>query len=153
MVCDFNEKYVENVTCELKGLRRQYIVANLEADTIGVFKNFSVHIKIYKFYNQFRPFLVDVKLNVCDVINKKSTSNFYGNTVVRLMAKYTSIIKCPVIGHIFIRNFELKVDYFKDIMEDGKYRFNFIFFETMEWLGNLTLYGEILTNYRRLKTA
>uniref|UniRef100_T1GEA9 Uncharacterized protein n=1 Tax=Megaselia scalaris TaxID=36166 RepID=T1GEA9_MEGSC len=151
MVCDFNENYAENGTCELKGLGRQFIVANLEADVKKPFKNISIHLKMFKFYNQFRPFLVDVEFNVCDAFNKKSALNFYGNTLMRLMMKYTNIRKCPISGHVFIKNFELKVDYFKNIMEDGKYRFNFMFFETAEWLANFTFYGEILTNYRRPK--
>lgn len=94
IACEPNSKWVENATCALNVIGRQVVVANMEMDTKNALKNLTVHFKLYKFYNQFRPFLIDVTFNVCDVVRKKGPSNFYSNLVVRVLSKFSNSTKC-----------------------------------------------------------
>lgn len=96
IVCEISTNWAENTTCGLKVIGREPVVANLDTFVKMPLSQLTVHLKLYKFFNQFRPFLVDVKVNICDVINKKSTLNFYGNTLIRIWSKYTNAVKCPI---------------------------------------------------------
>lgn len=95
LVCEHNSKWTENVSCALKILGREH-VANMKLDLKKEISDVSIHLKIYKFYNQFRPFLVDVSFNFCNVLNKKNIAHFYINTILRVLSKYSNVIKCPL---------------------------------------------------------
>lgn len=94
--CEPNAEYLDNVTCELNVIGRQVVVANIEWDAKTAFNNLTVHFKLFKFYNQFRPFLIDVTFNVCDVAHKRVASNFYSNLVVRVISKISNSTKCVI---------------------------------------------------------
>lgn len=103
IVCEANAEYTEHVTCGLKVIGRNVVVANMELDTKRPFKNISVNFKMFKFYNQFRPFLVNVSFNVCDLLGKKIQSNFFNNLMIRVLAKYSNSVKCPLEVSYFYR--------------------------------------------------
>ncbi|KAL5284317.1 hypothetical protein ACFFRR_006540 [Megaselia abdita] len=151
LVCDTSPKWAENVTCDLKVMGRNVVFANMEMDVKRPLNNISVHFQIFKFYNQFRPFIVDVSFSVCDVLSKKSESNFYINSMLRILSKFSNAVKCPLNGHLYARNLEIKYQYFKVFMEEGKYRLNFYFFEgyRLNSVGNATIYVEIFQKYIR----
>lgn len=94
--CEPNSNYLDNVTCELNVIGRQVVVANMEWDAKKDLKNLTVHFQLFKFYNQFRPFLIDVTFNLCDVAQKKVASNFYSNLVVRVISKISNSTKCDI---------------------------------------------------------
>lgn len=97
IVCEANPKYVENATCELNVIGRQVVVANMEMEAKNALKNLTVHFQLFKFYNQFRPFLINVTFNVCDIVYKKVPSNFYSNLVIRTISKFSnSQEKCSI---------------------------------------------------------
>lgn len=96
LVCEPSQKWTDNVTCGLKVIGRNVVVANMEMDSKYPFKNISVHFQLFKFYSQFRPFLIDVKFNACDIWNKRVISNFYINVMLRILAKFSNALKCPL---------------------------------------------------------
>ncbi|KAL5284303.1 hypothetical protein ACFFRR_006534 [Megaselia abdita] len=153
IVCDPSPKWTENATCDLKVIGRNVVVANMEMDIKQPFKNVSVHFQFFKFYNQFRPFLIDVNFNVCNTLFKKSASNFYMNLLLRVLSKYSNAVNCHLEGHLYARNLEIKYEFFKFFIEEGKYRFNFEFFEgyPLESLGKVTLFFEIFNKYKKPK--
>lgn len=105
LVCEPSPKWTENATCELKVIGRDAVVANLEMDAKQQFNNISVHFKVFKFYNQFRPYLIDLKFNACDILRKKIVSNFYINTAIRILSKFSNAVKCPLnVSIIYDKN-------------------------------------------------
>lgn len=96
LVCEPSPKWTQNATCDLKVIGRNAVVANMEMDSTHPFRNISVHFQLFKFYNQFRPFLIDINFNACDIFSKKAMSNFYANTVVRILSKFSNAVKCPL---------------------------------------------------------
>lgn len=63
---------------------------------------------MYKFYNQFRPFLYNFSLNVCDYIVKSRPQNFFiswllGSDGIGIFLK--SLKKCPIEA---VREFVIK---------------------------------------------
>lgn len=96
LVCEPSPKWAANATCALKVIGRNVVIANLEMDARRTFKNITIHAKLFKFYNQFRPFFVDIKFNLCDILNKKSASNFYISQALRVISKYSNAVRCPL---------------------------------------------------------
>lgn len=96
LVCDFEPEMIENASCNLKVVGRNVVVANMDMDLKYAFKNWSVHFQFFKFYSQFRPFLIDVHFNVCDILSKKSNTNFFINLIIRIALKYSNAIMCPL---------------------------------------------------------
>lgn len=97
LVCEPVPKWVENATCHLKVVGRNDVVANMDMDIKETFKNVTIHFQLFKFYNQFRPFLIDITFNMCDVLKQKSISNFYVNQLKRVLSKYgNNGVKCPM---------------------------------------------------------
>ncbi|KAL5284318.1 hypothetical protein ACFFRR_006541 [Megaselia abdita] len=123
----------------------------MEMDVKKSFKNVSVHFQIFKFYNQFRPFLVDVSFSVCDILSKKSASSYYINTMIRVLSKFSNAVKCPLKGHVYARNLEIKYDFFKMFIDEGRYRFNFEFFADypLDSAGKVTMYLEVFNKYTK----
>lgn len=168
IACEPNPKWAVNVTCELKVLGREHVVSNMEMDLANTLRNISINLTLYKFYNQFRPFLINVHFNVCDILNNKIISNFYANTFIRIVRKYSNAVMCPLPvssfllyfhsknllfskkNHLYVRRLEIKNEYMKMILDEGKYRFNVKFYEDYpkEYIGSIIVFGEIVRNYR-----
>lgn len=96
LVCEPSPKWTENATCNLKVIGRNVVVANMEMDSKAQFNNISVHFQLFKFYSQFRPFLINIDFNVCDVISKRAPSRFYVNAMLRILSKFSNAIRCPL---------------------------------------------------------
>lgn len=96
LVCEHSSKWIDNNTCNLKVIGRNLVVANMEMDLKRTLKNISVHIDISKFYSGFRPYLVNITFNACDVLNKKAASGFYINLFLRILSKYSNAVQCPL---------------------------------------------------------
>ena len=94
--CKFNSKYVDNGTCNLKVLGRNLIRANVEYDLVTPMKNVTAFIKGYKFYNQFRPFLVNEVINLCKITNKDGfeSHNFFAKFFIRILRKVSNVFLC-----------------------------------------------------------
>ncbi|KAL5273759.1 hypothetical protein ACFFRR_000482 [Megaselia abdita] len=149
IVCETSSKWIENATCRLKVIGRNVVVANMEMDTKNPFRNISVHFQVFKFYSQFRPYIINTAFNICDILKKRAASNFYINTIIRILSKFSNAIQCPLSGHIYAKNLEIKYEYLRLFVEERKYRLNFKFYEGLDTLANVTMYAEIINKYSR----
>lgn len=112
--CHGNPKFVENATCYLKAVRRDTVLAFMDLDVIDMLKNITVRYRVFKFYNQFRPFLVDIEFNWCDVFSLKSIGSFYANQIVRIARKYCNIMYCKLsVNPLSIEIFQDYSSYFR----------------------------------------
>ena len=103
LVCEPSPVYVENATCALKIVARNVAIANMEMDLRGIHRNVSVVLKMFQFYNQFRPFLIDTRFNLCDLVKGSFIPNFYVSTLRRILLKFSNSIQCPMkVGLLYI---------------------------------------------------
>ncbi|KAL5284812.1 hypothetical protein ACFFRR_006867 [Megaselia abdita] len=149
--CDGNTKYLDNVTCHLKPLRRDFVIANLDGDIIDTLKNISVRYRAFKYYTQFRPFMVDISFNWCEIIHNKYLYGFYANQLMRVLKKYCNIIHCQLRGHIYAKDLQLNYDAIKIFVDESRYKLLFEFFEgyPQEYLGNITIFFEVYNKFRK----
>lgn len=107
--CIFNPKYVANGTCSLRMKARGLAVANVDYDILIDMWNVSAHVVMYKYYNQFRPFLIDEKALLCKLITDisyMSGMNYFAKTVYRIVRKFSNAILFFVITrYIFCYRF------------------------------------------------
>ena len=105
--CNFNPKYVANGSCSLKVPGRNLVLANVDYDLITPMKNITVFGKVFKFYNQFRPFLIDEIVNLCKLANPGGfgSYNFFVKLIARIILKSSNTIKCyhEVIFFLFLQ--------------------------------------------------
>lgn len=113
--CDGNAKLVDNITCNLKALRRDMVIANLDLDVITTLQNVSAHFQVFKNYNEFRPFLIDAKFNWCEAIHQKGITGFYVNQMIRVLRKFSNIVKCKLKVGFLLKLKLFSNFYFRDI--------------------------------------
>lgn len=94
--CVFNPDYIDNASCSLKAVRRNLTLANLDYDLKKPMKNVTAKFQMLKFYNQFRPFLINSWLNVCQLSKKNGIDiyNFFVKLFYRLAFKTTNTFRC-----------------------------------------------------------
>lgn len=168
--CHGSPKFVENATCLLKAVRRDMVVGNLNLDVISSLRNVSCHYKVFKYYNQFRPFLIDARFNWCEAIHQRGITGFYINQLMRVLRKFSNIVKCHLKvsyfyiiknkhnilfqGHLYAKDLYLNFEIFKKfIFENGQFKLSFMFFEgyPLEYLGNVTVFFEVYTKFTKPK--
>ncbi|KAH8397150.1 hypothetical protein KR215_009809, partial [Drosophila sulfurigaster] len=109
IVCTGNAKYIENVTCPVKARNWNNAVAYMDCDLVLPLQNTTIHFKLFKkdYANQYKPFLIDVRFNLCDIISKRNYL-VYGTIVWKTMQRFTNVNhSCPLIGHLYARNMYL----------------------------------------------
>lgn len=87
-----DQKYITNQSASLLVPERNRVLANYEGDVVQNLKNLSVHFMLYKFYNQFRPFLINELVNVCQA--SRLMGNYFVKTAVRVLTKYGNGVQC-----------------------------------------------------------
>lgn len=97
--CSFSQKYVANGTCSLKLIARNEVVFNSDFDLVLPLKNVTFHIRVLKFYNQYRPFVINDWVNLCNMIRNKGIFNFFVKAYVSNLSRFSNAIIChhPVI--------------------------------------------------------
>lgn len=106
--CNFNPKYVANGTCTLKMKSRQAFIANVEYDLLIEMKNVIANPVMYKFYNQFRPFLIDQTVKLCEITDKNSFlagMNYYTKTIYRIVNRNTNALICHHKVSLYFQKF------------------------------------------------
>lgn len=94
---EFNRKYLVNAISSLRMKSRNSVNFNIECDLLVNVKNVFAHAVLYKFYNQFRPFLFNDSAVLCDVLKPNSYLGgvqYFGKTVIRIMKRYSNMIQC-----------------------------------------------------------
>ncbi|XP_060651395.1 uncharacterized protein LOC132788095 [Drosophila nasuta] len=157
-----------NVTCLIKAINWSKAIAKIDMYLIRPLKNISIHFKLFKkdYANQYKPFLIDVRFNLCDIISKRNYL-VYGTIVWKTMQRFTNVNhSCPLIGHLYARNMYLD-DIYLPSFPLGFYKILFnvndvnrdqiedhgsiaLFFEAMEERRSKTKKGQISNIYYML---
>lgn len=107
--CVFNPEYIDNGSCYLKIVRRNLILANVDYDLKIPMTNVTAHFRMMKFYNQFRPFLINSWLSVCQLSKKDGIDvyNFFVKLFYRLAAKTTNAFVCHhLVSILYWKSFD-----------------------------------------------
>ncbi|KAH8321660.1 hypothetical protein KR074_011387, partial [Drosophila pseudoananassae] len=149
--CGTAPKYSANASCVVKAINWNKAVANMDVYLIGELKNISVRIQIFKrdYTNKMQPFLVDVTINLCDIIQRRSYVP-YGRMYWNVLKRYTNINhSCPFSGHMFSREMYLDEKLIPMVLPLGTYKVTFNFFENFqnkprEFFGYINIFIEAM---------
>ncbi|KAH8260965.1 hypothetical protein KR044_001107, partial [Drosophila immigrans] len=147
--CIANSKYSVNYTCSIKAINWSKSTVFIDFILLRPVFNisvsqmnarylsceayillFQIHLRVLKkdYSNQYQPFLIDVRYNLCDLISKRK-SLIYGTIVWRIMKRFTNVNhSCPYSGHVYSRNLFLDESYIP-ILPIGVYKIIFNFTE------------------------
>lgn len=98
---DVNPEHIENSTCNLKVVDRNTVLANVDYDLKLSMKNITARFQLFKFYNQFRPFLINNVFNLCKLLKNGDYYNFFVKLFYRLVVKNTNTFVCHHDVRIF----------------------------------------------------
>nr|XP_017092685.2 uncharacterized protein LOC108122567 [Drosophila bipectinata] len=108
LVCEsYNQSWFVFHNCRLKAVRRDRIVLNINGTLLYPAQVIHVHGKLFKRANGYKPWLIDVKLDVCRFV--KRNYNPVAKMIYNLFKKFTNINHtCPFEGPQIIKGFYLK---------------------------------------------
>lgn len=106
--CTYSPKYMANGNCSLKIVARNEAVANADWDLVLPLKNITFSIRVLKFYNQFRPFLINDWINLCRLLSNKGIFNFFIKSFVANISRFSNAVICH---HPVIRCFSFHINY------------------------------------------
>nr|XP_016940301.1 uncharacterized protein LOC108017703 [Drosophila suzukii] len=104
--CLVNKTRVSNVTCHVKPINWNMAVVNVDASLLMPVLNPIFRAQFFKkdYSNQYKPFLVDVTINMCEVIEKRNYIP-YGVIAWKLLKRFTNVNhSCPFTGQITCRD-------------------------------------------------
>ncbi|XP_043663001.1 uncharacterized protein LOC122626702 [Drosophila teissieri] len=104
--CLVNRTRVSNVSCHVKAVNWNLAVVNMDCFMIVPLPNPIIRIQVFAkdYSNQYKPFLVDVKIRICEAIERR---NFipYGVIIWKLFKRYTNVNhSCPFLGQLIARD-------------------------------------------------
>ncbi|EDW33271.1 GL20304 [Drosophila persimilis] len=100
--CVGNPERVKNISCNLKAVNWTRAIANMDCYLPVPLYNPVLFKRDYS--NQWKPFLVDVSVNVGDVISRRSFLP-YGVIMWKMLQRFTNVNHSfPISGHLFARN-------------------------------------------------
>ncbi|KAH8348598.1 hypothetical protein KR084_009058, partial [Drosophila pseudotakahashii] len=104
--CQVNQTRVSNVSCHVKAINWNMGVVNMDCFMIVPLVNPVIRVQVFvkDYSNQFKPFLVDVTVKICEVIEKR---NFipYGVIMWKLFKRFTNVNhSCPFSGQLTVRD-------------------------------------------------
>ncbi|KAH8277962.1 hypothetical protein KR018_010842, partial [Drosophila ironensis] len=149
--CDTSPKHSANASCIVKALNWNRAVANMDVDLVGPLKNISVRTQVFKrdYTNKFQPFLVDVNINICDIIQRRNYLP-YGKIIWNLVKLYSNFNhSCPLSGHLFARGVFINEKYVPVNFPLGLYKFSVRIFENfmekpIENVGAIRFYAQAM---------
>lgn len=92
--CTASPKYVANDTCSIKMIARNEVVANVDFDLVLPLKNVTLYIRVLKFYNQFKPFLINDWVNLCKVLRSKGIFKLFITSFLNYVSNYSNVLNC-----------------------------------------------------------
>ncbi|XP_002138978.1 uncharacterized protein [Drosophila pseudoobscura] len=104
--CVGNPERVKNISCNLKAVNWTRAIANMDCYLPVPLYNPVIRLQLFKrdYSNQWKPFLVDVSVNVGDVISRRSFLP-YGVIMWKMLQRFTNVNHSfPISGHLFARN-------------------------------------------------
>ncbi|KAH8412765.1 hypothetical protein KR009_005396, partial [Drosophila setifemur] len=106
MECIGNPERVKNISCHVKPINWNLGVGNMDCFLTYPLINPYGRLQVFQrdYSNQFKPFLIDVTINICEVIEKR---NFipYGVIVWKMLRRFTNANhSCPFVGQMTCRD-------------------------------------------------
>ncbi|CAD7089840.1 unnamed protein product [Hermetia illucens] len=124
MICeDSDPSIITNASCTTRSLNRTTKSHNLTATALpnvilnDIFVRITFHMRINTGY---RRLIADVEENFCGFINGTSKS-FLISILWPFVRTHSNLDhKCPFFGHLYVRNFIIKFDYFPPALPEGQ---------------------------------
>ncbi|XP_052841141.1 uncharacterized protein LOC128255528 [Drosophila gunungcola] len=129
--CSTVPGYSANARCYIKALNWNKAVAQMDVDLVRPLHNISVQLQLFKkdYSNRFQPFLVDVHLNICDLLSKRSFMP-YGLIILKVTKRFSNFNhSCPYAGHLIARDAYLPESVFPNFFPLGFYKINITIME------------------------
>lgn len=92
--CVHNDKYISNMTCDLKVIGRNLVQSNGFMILKENVTNAKVSGELFKFENRFQPFLINVTFNMCEVSKLKGIEKPLVSTVLKIFERNSNLVKC-----------------------------------------------------------
>ncbi|XP_017015500.2 uncharacterized protein [Drosophila takahashii] len=106
--CEVNQKRVSNVSCIVKPVNWNLALVNMDCILTVPLVKPTIRLQVFAkdYSNQFKPFLIDVSFELCEVIERR---NFvpHGVIIWKLFNRFTNVNRnnsCPFWGHMSARN-------------------------------------------------
>ncbi|KAH8234207.1 hypothetical protein KR038_003634, partial [Drosophila bunnanda] len=129
--CTTAPGYTANASCVIKAINWNKAVAHMDVDLARPLHNISVRLQVFKkdYSNQYQPFLIDVHINVCDVLSRRSFVP-YGLIILKVTQRFSNFNHtCPYAGHLMARDAYLDESFMPISPPLGFYKINFTIME------------------------
>ncbi|XP_034650052.1 uncharacterized protein LOC117889737 [Drosophila subobscura] len=132
-VCEsYNQSWFVFHTCRLKALSRSKVVFNMYGVALHPANEISIHCRVFKKANGYKPWLLDVKFDGCQYMRKRNQPIF--NVVYVLIKDFTNINhSCPFVGPQVLKDFYPKPELLRLPLPTGDYML------TLQWYFNKKL--------------
>ncbi|KAH8348842.1 hypothetical protein KR084_011828, partial [Drosophila pseudotakahashii] len=147
--CEGNPLRVVNISCHVKAINWNMGEANMDCYLTVPLRNANIRMEVLRkdYSNQYQPFLVDVSMDFCNVIEKKS---FFPYAVIlwKILKEYSNINhSCPYSGLLRVRNGHLDSNLLPPFPY-GFYLFRFTFSDSnstnREYVGTSRVFVQVM---------
>ncbi|KAL5285008.1 hypothetical protein ACFFRR_007004 [Megaselia abdita] len=154
--CSVNSDYACLTKCNLKALSRERVTSNVEVFILKDVLNATIHLTGFKMAStgRYNPYLVNYRARACDIIKEKPGINFVLKQTLRVMRKYSNIVKCEQkAGLYYFRDVEITYQMVKVFLDIGRYMLKIDFYEGIKGdfitLGNYTVIFNVIETYKK----
>lgn len=113
--------------------------------------NVRIHVQLFRRYHLYRPFLIDIEMEVCAFMKGKREGQLFSRFLLPRVIKYSNFNhSCPYKGDLWIRNFRLDFEFANKMQApEGQYRFDIRTYNgvTNETIFVVRAYFKILTKF------
>ncbi|XP_017040781.1 uncharacterized protein LOC108087762 [Drosophila ficusphila] len=153
--CSTVPGFSANASCRVKAINWNKAVAQMDVDLARTLYNISIRLQFHKrdYSNQFQPFLVDVMINFCEVLSKRSFIP-YGIIVLQVTKRFSNFNHtCPYSGHLMARDAYFDESYFPNAFPLGIYKINITILEgyaksPSAHVGGIVWYLQVMPAYK-----
>ncbi|KAH8253865.1 hypothetical protein KR032_007139, partial [Drosophila birchii] len=143
--------YSANASCFIKAINWNKAVAQMDVDLARTLYNISVRLQVFKkdYSNQFQPFLIDVKINVCEILSRRSFAP-YGLMILKVAQRFSNFNhSCPYAGHLIARDAYIDESFIPISPPFGFYKMNITIMENYlktpaAHVGGIIWYAQIM---------
>ncbi|XP_039480718.1 uncharacterized protein LOC120444828 [Drosophila santomea] len=125
--CSTVPGFSANASCHIRAVNWNKAVAEMDVYLLRTLYNITILKRDYT--NQFQPFLVDVQINMCDALSRRSFIP-YGLIILRISRMFSNFNhSCPYYGHLLARDAYLNETFFPNVFPLGFYKLNITIME------------------------
>ncbi|XP_001975809.3 uncharacterized protein LOC6549532 [Drosophila erecta] len=122
--CSTAPGFSTNASCYVRAVNWNKAVAEMDVDLLRPLYNITVRLQIFKrdYSNKFQPFLVDVQINMCDALSRRSFMP-YGLIILKITRSFSNFNhSCPYCGHLLARGAYLNESILPNVFPLGFYK-------------------------------